>query len=351
MFTAILKRAVSALGLVAMGSGTVLAQQPIQMDFGSWAPSTHHLAINAFEPWVKLVEEKTNKRVKANLYHGAVLGASRATLNDVKGGTYQVGLMISSYYFDTPLFKLTIGELPFALSNPTAGAKVMREFVNKYANDSFDKLDIKNMGIFVSDPYVLMSTKPIRRIEDMKNKKVRIPGKAWVDIAKGWGAIPLSTQLEDSNTALERGTLDIMQTTPGSAMGFRFYEPAYYITELNAPTIVGGLIMNKTFYDKLPADLRKLFDEDLNPALLRMITSSYEKSTKESFDKIRAHFKASGKGEIIPLAEEERLKFMKTTEGEWSAWVKEANRRGYPGEAMMADFKGIMKKNGLAAPF
>jgi hypothetical protein len=31
--------------------------------------------------------------------------------------------------------------------------------------------------------------------------------------------------------------------------------------------------------------------------------------------------------------------------------VKEANKRGYPGEAMMADFKAMLKKNGIAPPF
>lgn len=348
---AFFRKAICALGLLAAGGGSLSAAEPIELDLGNWAPSTHHLAINAFEPWKKLVEERTNRRVKVNVHHGAVLGASRATLNDVKGGTYQVGLMISSYYYDTPLFKLTIGELPFAISGPTAGAKVMTEFVDKYAGDAFDKLGIKNMGVFTSDPYVLMSSKPIRRIEDMSNKKVRVPGKAWVQIEKEWGAVPLSMQLEESYTALERGTLDIMQTTPGSAVGFRYYEPAPYVTQLNAPTVVGGIIMNKAFYDKLPPDLRKQFDEELNPALMRMITSSYERSTNEAFDKMRESFKKTGKGEIIPLADAERIKFVRPTEPEWAAWVKEANKRGYPGDAMMADFKAMLKKNGLPLPF
>jgi len=149
----------------------------------------------------------------------------------------------------------------------------------------------------------------------------------------------------------ERGTLDIMQTTPGSAMGFRYYEPAPYVTQLNAPTVVGGMIMNKSFYDALPPDLKKQFDQELNPALLQMVTNSYDRTTSEAFDKMRETFKAKGRGEIIALSSEERLKFMRPTALEWAAWVQEANKRGYPGEEMMAAFKAIMKKHGLTAPF
>lgn len=340
-----------AVALLAMASGVAMPAEPIQLDLGNWAPSTHHLAINAFEPWKKLVEDKTQNRVKVNVHHGAVLGASRATLNDVKGGAYHVGLMISSYYYDTPLFKLTIGELPFALAGPKQGAKIMTEFVDKYAADVFDKIGVKNMGVFTSDPYVLMSSKPIRRLEDMQNKKTRVPGKAWVQISKDWGAVPLSMQLEESYTALERGTLDVMQTTPGSAIGFRFYEPAPYVTQLNAPVVVGGMIMNEAFYDGLPPDLKKQFDQELNPALLRMITDSYDRTTSEAFDKMREAFKAKGRGEIIALSDEERLKFVRPTAPEWGAWVREANRRGFPGEEMMAAFKSIMRKHGLTSPF
>lgn len=327
------------------------AADPIQLDLGSWVPSTHHLAVNAFEPWKKIVEEKTTGRVKVNVYHGSVLGASKATLNDVKGGVYHVGIMVSSYYYDTPLFKFTIGELPFAITSPTAGFKVMKEFNEKYGKDVFEKLNIKNMGLFASEPYVLFSTTPIRRIEDLQGKRIRSAGKAWVEIDKAWGAVPTPMQPEEGYTALERGTLDVMQHSSNSGSAYKYYEPAPYVTELGAPTVIGGMIMNKTFYDKLPADLKKLFDDELNPALISMINESYEKGINMALENMRKIFKAKGKGEVITLSPEEKARFVKPTEPEWAAWVKEANKRGYPGDAMMADFKALLKKNGLAPPF
>jgi len=327
------------------------AADPIQLDFGNSWPSTHHLAVNVFEPWKKIVEEKTKGRVHVNLYHGGVLGTTRAGLNDVKGGAYHVGIMVASYYYDAPIFKLAIGELPFAIDGAAIGTKIMNEFVEKYGKDVFDQLNIKNMGIFATDAYVLFGTKPIRRIEDMKGMKLRVGGKGWVQVAKDWGAVPTPMQPEEAYTALERGTLNVMQYSPTGAMGWKYYEPAPYVTQLNSPTVIGAMIMNKTFYDKLPADLKKLFDEELNPAMVDLIAKSYEKGTNEAFEKMREIFKAKGKGEVIALSPEEKARFVKPTEPEWAAWVKEANKRGYPGDAMMTDFKAILKKNGLTPPF
>ncbi len=327
------------------------AAEPIQLEFGNWLPSTHPQSVGSLEPWKKLVEEKTQGRVKVNLYHGGVLGTSRAVLNDVKGGVYHVGLLVAAYYYDTPLFKLLIGELPFALPGPVVGTRVMNEFIEKHGQDAFDKLNVKNVGVFVSDAYVMFGAKPIRRMEDLKGVKLRAAGKAWVQIAKDWGAVPTPMQPEEAYTALERGTLDVMQYSPTGSLGWRYFEPAPYVTKLEAPIIVGGLIMNKAFYDKLPADLKKSFDEELNPALIKMMVNVYEKGASEALEKMSQSFKAKGKGEVIALSPAEKAKFVKPTEPEWTAWVKEANKRGYPGELMMADFKAILKKHGLAPPF
>ena len=351
--TSIIRRRCAALAAAALIGlpSAAHAADPIQLEFGNWLASTSPQSRNSFEPWKAMVERRTGGRVKVNLHHGGVLGSSRAVLNDVRGGVYHVGLLVDAYYYDTPLFKLLIGELPFALPGPTVATKVMNEFLDKHAKDVFDELKVRNMGVFVSDAYVMFSTKPIRTLEDMKGKKLRAAGKAWVQIAKHWGAVPVPMQPEEAYTALERGTIDVMQYSPTGALGWKYYEPAPYVIKTEAPIIVGGLIMNKAFYDKLPDDLKKMFDEELNLALAKMVVENYEKGASEALDKMSQAFKASGRGEVITLSREELAKFVARTEPEWAAWVKEANRRGYPGDAMMADFKVIMKKNGLTPAF
>ena len=105
-----------------------------ELDVNNWNPSTHHYTYNVYEPWKELVEEKTGGRVKVNLYHGASLGKSSSTYQDVSGGLYDVGLVVANYFYDTGFFPYTIGNLPFAFEGPEESAKIMKEFGEKYAN-------------------------------------------------------------------------------------------------------------------------------------------------------------------------------------------------------------------------
>ncbi len=337
----------SVLGAVPV----VRAQQPIVMEFNNWLASTGAVSVGAFEPWKKLVEERTKGRIKVNLYHGGVLGGSRAVLDDVRGGVYHVGFLVPTYYFDSPLFMLTVGQLPFSAPSAEIASKVMNEFEKKHRKEIFEKLGVISMGAAAADPYLILSTRPIRTLPDMKGLRLRASGKDWVPIIKGWGAEPTSMQPEEAYTALERGTMDAMLYTPTGALGWKYHEVAPYITDIQTPTIVAGMIMNKAWYAKLPDDLKKLFDEELNQALMNMITSVYQNGRATAIEKMTTYFKARGKGEIIHLTPEEKAKFVATTKPAWDDFVTEANKRGWDGEALLADYKAILRKNGVTPPF
>jgi len=347
-----IRRFVALVVFLVLQPGSVAwSAEPIQLEFGNWVPSTNNIAVNAFEPWKKLVEKETNGRVKVNLYHGGVLGTSKAVLSDIRGGVYHVGYMGTGYYYDTSLFKLIIGTLPFAISDPVVGGKVMSEFAEKYGKEIFDELGIKSMGILTTDAYVMFSRKPIHRLEELKNLKIRTTGKVDTQVVKNWGGVPISLATEDAYVALERGTLDVMMYIPGTAIPFRFHEVAPYVIRTDHGISVVGMIMNKAFFDKLPADLQKLFDEKLNPALINLMKNAFAKGADVAFEKMKAEFAAKGRGEIIFLSQEEKDRLIKLAEPEWVSWVNEANRRGYPGDRMMSDFKAILKKNGVRLPF
>ncbi len=111
------------------------------------------------------------------------------------------------------------------------------------------------------------------------------------------------------------------------------------------------MVMNQSFFDKLPKDLQKLFDEELNPLLIKMLVDTYAKGEKQALEKMAEYFKAKGKGEIIDPTPVQMAGFVKPAQAEWEAWVKEADKRGLPGEAMMADFKKILRSNGVEIPF
>lgn len=343
-----LNKALLLGGLLTLGmSATVqAADKTYELDFNNWLASTSAIAVGAFEPWKELVEEKTDGRVKVNLYHGGVLGQSKTVLDDVRGGVYTVGYAVPSYWYDSAYFVLTIGELPFAFEDNKTSSKVMSEFAQKYATDIFDKLGVKDMGVTTTDPYVIFGVKPIRIMADMKNKKIRVPGRTFVQMLKEWGAVPTPMPNEDTYTALERGTLDAAYYSPSGARGWKYNEVAPYMTMINTPVIVLNPIMNQQWFDSLPEDLQTLFDEELNPALIDLIVKTYTEDVAKTVDAVK-----EGRGDVIELSDEDRAPLIAATENDWDNWIKEADKRGLDGKQVMQDFKEIMKSNGAEPPF
>ncbi|MFA8439362.1 TRAP transporter substrate-binding protein [Pueribacillus sp. YX66] len=318
-----------------------------EININNWATSTHHYAYNVYEPWKELVEEKTDGRVKVNIYHGASLGKSSSVYQDVKGGLYEVSLLVTNYFYDTNFFPYTIGNLPFAFESSEAASKIMKEFGEKYAND--DLKDIIVMDPTATDAYDLFSTKPVKAVEDMKNMKIRASGKSETELAKSLGGVPVTLTTDDTYEGLQKKQVDTTFYTPIGSVGMKFFEPAPYITKLNVSVTPMIPVMNKDFYEKLPDDLKKLFDEELNPALSELFTKSYETELEKSYEQLEKEL--ASRGEIITIPDKELQRFKQAGKVSWDEWIEDANKKGYPGQEMVDELFKMMEEEGLPTPF
>ncbi|SEA32280.1 TRAP-type C4-dicarboxylate transport system, substrate-binding protein [Thalassobacillus cyri] len=339
---------VSALFLAGCGvekGSSASGGNVIEMNVNNTLPSTHHAAKNVYEPWKELVEEKTDGRVKVNLYHGGTLGSSASTLEDLQGGVYDVGTAIGSYFYDSALFPYTIGLLPYAFPNAETGTKVLDKFSKEV---DIEVENVKVLGGVASDLYNLFSTKPIEKLEDLDGLKMRVQGKGDDVLAKSWGATPVSIKTDATYEGLEKGMIDVTPYTTVGVMGTKFYEVAPYVTKTKYSSTIMIPIMSESFYNRLPDDLKKLFDEELNPKLVELYAQSYIKESKKANKDISEL--VADKGKVIELTTKELNKFKEKSMVQWEEWVKDANERGYDGESMLAEFKKILKEEGVEAP-
>ncbi|PWA11959.1 hypothetical protein DCC39_08475 [Pueribacillus theae] len=320
----------------------------IELNVNNFAPSTGHLAYNVFEPWKEIVEEKTNDRVKVNLYHGASLGKANTVYQDVEGGLYEVGLVATNYFYDTKFFPYTIGNLPFALvEEPEKSKAVLKKFGEKYANE--DLSDVILMPPTITDPYIMFSSKPIKSVNDLKKKKMRASSTSEAEFVKALDGVPVSITYEDTYEALQKNTVETSFFSPIAAIGPKFFEPAPYISKLNISVIPFVPIMNKTFYDNLPEDLKKIFDEELNPKLTELVTESYKLELEKSYEKLKDE--VANRGEIITPTEEEVKIFKEAGKAAWDNWIETADKKGYNGQEMVDEFIKLLEEEGLQTPF
>ncbi|MDQ1002205.1 TRAP-type C4-dicarboxylate transport system substrate-binding protein [Neobacillus niacini] len=119
------------------------------------------------------------------------------------------------------------------------------------------------------------------------------------------------------------------------------------MTKVDAYMTYNVPVMNRKFYNSLPDDIKKIFDEELNPKFVELMTKSY----LNEIEKLDSLFVDSGGKEVITLSKEELDKFKGTVKPIWDQWVEDANERGYPGEEMMNDFIELRKSEGLQTHF
>ncbi|WP_423798628.1 TRAP transporter substrate-binding protein DctP [Neobacillus sp. SAB-20_R2A] len=326
-------------------NGDSKAKKTYELSVNNFYSATDPWVNGVYEPWKKFVEQKTNGRIKVNITHSSTLGTANNALKDIQGGVYDLAYIAPSLHADTELFPLTIGTLPFAIPNAEVGTRVMEKFAKTYGEFN----NFIPLGMITSDPYMLYSRNSVKKIEDVKNRKYRITGKNDAILYEAWGVTPVSIPIADVYESIQKTTIDGLFFSAVGGVGGKYYEVAPNL--LNLPFMVQPLSfgLNKGFYDQLPQDLQKMMKEELAPKLVELFVGTYTSGVDNAMEEFKKQ--TEGKGGITKLSPEEEKKFKAPAKKSWDLWVEEANKKGYPGAEMMAEFKKLLKEEGIDVSF
>jgi TRAP-type C4-dicarboxylate transport system substrate-binding protein len=162
-------------------------------------------------------------------------------------------------------------------------------------------------ALFMNAPSSVISRTPIRHLADFKGKKIRVLASPFqMQPIERLGATPVAMTLADVIPALQQGAIDaavggIVVFTP-----MHFQDAAKYITETGQPAVYVVNEISKKWYDSLPADLKKIVDEDA-AAEQKAITPT----VVDIVNKARKGWTDVG-GELISLPPDEQAEMMKT---------------------------------------
>lgn len=310
--------------------------------------AAHHWSRNALVPWQKLVEEKTNGRVKVQLYEGGTLGSFDSVLTDLQGGLYDVGMAIPSYFMKSKLFPLSILTLAFAYPDPEKGGKIGAEYFRK--NADMLKVDgVRSLGVAVSDSYVFFCTKPVKTLADVKGLKIRAQSEADGRLVKAWGGVPVNVSIQEAYEALDKHVIDVSPYSPVGSLGLKTYEVAPYVLDTRAWGTVTVPLLSEKFHSKLPDDLKSMFDQDLGPKLAELMQQSYVTEENAARQKLPGLLAQNG-GSMMSLAEADLLQFKAGAQAQWDAWIQDANSKGYDGQSLVRTYAELMAAVGVDPP-
>ena len=183
--------------------------------------------------------------------------------------------------------KLRIGAVQGMLSSSVASANIADKLgiVNlPYVVDTYDKLDqfrgdpelwgpysnaAQSAGLMVADivnygQYGWATTTPVRSIEEAKNVNFRIAeAPVNIDVYNAWDTKFTVMPWPDVPQALQTGVINGLDHTAIVCNITKKFTIAKYFTELNYAQGLFVHLVNKRWFNKLPADLQKVFIEVL----------------------------------------------------------------------------------------
>ncbi len=166
-------------------------------------------------------------------------------------------------------------------------------------------IDISSYG-----NYGWATTVPVKTIADAKQVKFRIAEAAVNKLSyDAWGFNPVVMPWPDVPVALKQGVITGLDHTLTVCSITKKFEVAKYFTRLNYAQGLFIWLFNKAWFNKLPADLQKIFVETV-----RDVCAEYRKADKEQ------------EAEQIKAAKEKYgVEFFELSDPDMATLTKEAN--------------------------
>ena len=109
----------------------------------------------------------------------------------------------------------------------------------------------------------LLTNVPVTKPADLAGVRMRTPGApVWLETVRGLGATPTPMPWAEVYSALQMKAIDAVEAQHPATYGARLFEVVKYITKTGHIQLITGMVGSKIWFDKLPADLKKIVLEE-----------------------------------------------------------------------------------------
>jgi len=263
------------------------------------------------------VEKATNGRLKITVYTAADLPYKfNDTLrliatNQIQMGSVTIGLNIGE------LPGLNVFDLPFLCTSFDDFYRAADSTSAIFDPVLRDKFSIKTLVRYTMPPQQIWLTQPIKSMDDLKGRKIRIWSRLQVDMLSRFGASGVSITVAEVTTSLQRQVVDGAITAAAPAFDWHFYEVAkvgYMLDFQMAPVYIG---VNVGEFNKLPKDLQAIF-----LAKTQEWETRYRKALEEGEADARKRLVEKGETLVTPTKADVD-KARAATRPMWEEWAKQ----------------------------
>ncbi len=261
----------------------------------------------AAEYFKKLAEERTKGAVKVEIYPNSQLYKDKEEIEALQLGAVQMLAPSLAKFAPLGVKEFELFDLPFMFDGYEALHKVTLGPVGQSLLKKLEVKGVTGLAYWDNGFKVMSANRELRKPEDFKGLKMRIQSSKILDAQmRALGAIPQVMAFSEVYQALQTGVVDGTENPPSNLYTQKMFEVQKNVTVSDHGYLGYAVIVNKKFWDGLPADVRTALDSAMADA-----TKYANDIAKKKNDEDLAAVKASGKSQVLSLTAEEKAAWKK----------------------------------------
>jgi C4-dicarboxylate-binding protein DctP len=303
-----IKSMVAALALLAGASFALnaSAQAPIVIKF-SHVVATDTPKGRAAERFKDLAEKMTKGRVKVEVYPNSQLYKDKEELEALQLGAVQMLAPSLAKFAPLGVKEFEVFDLPYIFPSKAALYTVTEGPIGKSLLMKLEPKGITGLAYWDNGFKVMSANKPLHAPADFRGLKMRIQSSKVLDAQmRALGANPQVLAFSEVYQALQTGVVDGTENPPSNMYTQKMHEVQKHVTVSNHGYLGYAVIVNKKFWDGLPADVRGQLQQAMNEA------TKYEKAiAQQDNDMALDAIRKAGKTTIYNLNPQEQAAWRK----------------------------------------
>src|SRR5690348_7993368 len=286
----------AAAAAIFVAPGVASAQAPIVIKF------SHVVAPNTpkgkgADKFKELAEKYTAGKVKVEVYPNSTLYKDKEELEALQLGAVQMLAPSNSKFGPIGVKEFEVFDLPYILPNLATLRKVTDGPLGARLLKLLDSKGMTGLAYWDNGFKEMTANKKLVSPADYKGVKFRIQSSKVLEAQfRALGSIPQVMAFGEVYQALQTGVVDGQENTWSNIYTQKMHEVQKFATTTNHGYIGYVVVVNKKFWDGLPADIRTQLDKAMKEAT----EFGNSQSAKENDDALEL-IKKAGKTEIIAL--------------------------------------------------
>jgi TRAP-type C4-dicarboxylate transport system substrate-binding protein len=285
------------------------------------------------QPWADAIQNESKGRIKIELYPSMSLGGAPPQLfRQVADGVVDIVWTVNGY--SPGLFpRSEIFELPTIFTNDVVAVNLaMRDLFESHLAEEYQDVHVLFMHVHAGQG-LHMANALVRTPDDVKGKKLRVPGPTGNAIVEAMGATPVTMPVPDLPQALTTNAVDGALIPWEIIPALQLQESTKY--QIEGPdnhrfgTTTFQVSMNKARWESLPPDLQELFTKHSGEGWLRKVGELWRAN-----DDFGIKMAVESGNEHIVLTQEEMDAFNKVMAPVVDRWISERASAGFNAQAL-----------------